>query len=155
MKSKNMSELFGRVILERKNEWMNRLKGYKVEINGTAQEKKIMNGNSEEYEVPGGTNTIACKVNWCGSNTYSFDVKPGETVYLKVTSGMKYFWFTYAVLMVLLLGRTFFKQLLTPQLNIVFIAVSIFVLAYFLFYLTIGRNKYLVIKEDKDNIFAK
>lgn len=150
-----MSQLFGRVILERKSEWMNRLKGYKVEINGTAQEKKIMNGNSEEYEVPGGTNTITCKVNWCGSNTYSFDVKPGETVYLKVATGMKYFWIAYAVLMLSLFGRIFLKELHNPQVNIAFIVISIFVLLYFLFYLTVGRNKSLEIKEDKDNIFAK
>lgn len=150
-----MAEIFGRVVLERKSEWLNRLKGYKVELNGTAQEKKIMNGTSEEYQVPGGSNTIVCKVNWCSSNTYSFDARPGETVYLKVASGMKYFWVTYAVLMALLIGRTFLKHHLPPQSNIVMIVVSVFVLAYFLYYLTIGRSKYLIIKKDEDNIFAK
>lgn len=150
-----MSELFGRIILERKSEWMNRLKGYKVEVNGTVQEKKIMNGASEEYEVPGGTNVIVCKVNWCRSNSFSFDVKPGETIYLKVASGMKYFWVAYVLLLLMIVGRNFAKQYMTPEMNIAFIVIAVAVLCYFLFYITIGRDKYLKIEKDKDNIFAK
>ena len=150
-----MSELFGRVILERKSEWLNRLKGYKVELNGEAQEKKIMNGSSEEYEVPAGANAIVCKVNWCRSNSFAFDIKAGETIYLKVASGMKYFWVVYFFLLAILFGRTFFKQHLTPELNIAIIAIFVAVLCYFLFYITVGRNKYLKIEKDSNNIFAK
>jgi hypothetical protein len=86
-----MSALPGRIILERKSQYLNRLKSYRVLINGKEQEKKISNGSSEEFETTDGTNVITCKVNWCSSNDFSFDVKPGETVYLKVASGMKYF----------------------------------------------------------------
>ena len=150
-----MSQLFGRIILERKNQWMNRLKGYKVEINGAEQDKKITNGSSEEYEAPGGTNVVVCKVNWCSSNSLSFDIKPGETVYLKVASGMKYFWIMYALLMATLFGRIFFKQVMTPQIRIAEIAIAAIVVLYFLFYLTIGRKQYLKIEKDTNNIFAK
>ena len=150
-----MSELFGRIILERKNQWMNRLKGYKVEINGAEQDKKITNGSSEEYEAPGGTNVVVCKVNWCSSNSLSFDIKSGETVYLKVASGIKYFWVVYGFLMLALLGRTLFKRQMTPQLNVVMVSVSIVVMLYFLYYLTIGRKQYLKIEKDTNNIFAK
>jgi hypothetical protein len=114
-----------------------------------------MNGSSEEYQVPAGANTVVCKVNWCRSNAFAVDIKAGETVYLKVASGMKYFWVMYLLLLVVLFGRTFFKQHLTPELNVAVIAISIVVLCYFLFYITIGRDKYLRIAEDSNNIFAK
>jgi len=155
IKSTAMSELFGRIVLERESSFLNRLKGFKVVINDAVQEKKIMNGSSEEFQVPGGTNTIVCKVNWCRSNTFSFNVKAGETVYLKVSSGMKYFWVAYAILMVLLLGRTFIKQHVNFEMNIVVIVISFAVLGYFLFYTVIRRDKYLKIEEDQNSIFAK
>ncbi len=150
-----MSELFGRIVLERKSEWRNRMRGYKVVINGTEQEKKIMNGDSEEYTVPAGANTIGCKVDWCSSNTLDVNVSAGETVYLKVGSGMKYFWAAYVLLLVMLFGRSFFRQQLPESYRYVAIGAAVLVICYFLYYITLGRNKYLLLQEDSKNIFAK
>lgn len=150
-----MSELFGRIILERKSEWRNRMRGYKVVINGTEEEKKIMNGDSEEYSVPAGANSIACKVDWCSSNTLDINVSAGETVYLKVGSGMKYFWAAYVLLMVMLFGRSFFKGVLPESYKYVAIGAAVLVICYFLYYITLGRHKYLLLREDAKNIFAE
>ena len=147
--------LFGRIILERKSELMNRLKGYRVIINGAEQDKKISNGSSEEYAATGGSTEVVCKVNWCSSNSFLVDVKPGETVYLKVASGMKYFWIMYAFLMFTLLGRVIFKKQMTTELSIVMIGIALAVMCYFLFYITIGRKQYLKIVKDDNNIFAQ
>ncbi|GAB2822159.1 hypothetical protein [Ferruginibacter profundus] len=150
-----MSELFGRIVLERKSEFLNRLKGYGVEINGAMQEKKITNGSSEEYEVPGGANVITCKVNWCSSMPLTVDIKPGETVYLKVASGMKYFWAVYGVFLVALLGRLFLREKMTPEMNMAALAIFLVVIIYFGYYLTLGRKHYLKVEQDVNNIFAK
>jgi hypothetical protein len=148
-----MSELFGRVILERKSQWMNRLKNYAVDINGATQ-GKISNGSTEEYEVPGGNNVITCKVNWCSSNAFAIDIKSGETVYLKVASGMKYFWAVYIPFVVVIIGRFLFKSQITPAVNIAIGIISGIVMLYFLYYITIGRKQYLKIEKDIKNIFA-
>jgi hypothetical protein len=148
-----MSELFGRIILERKSEFLNRLKNYRVNINGTEQ-GKISNGSSAEYEVPGGNNMITCKVNWCGSNTFTVDIKPGETVYLKVASGMKYFWAVYIPFVAVILGRLLFKSQITPPIDITIAVISGIVMLYFLYYITIGRKQYLKVERDSKNIFA-
>jgi len=149
-----MSEVFGRVILERKNEWLNRLKAYRVELNGT-EIGRISNGKSEEYQVPAGTNSIECKVNWCGSTPLNLDIKPGETIYLKVGSGMKFFWAIYAVFIVAILGRLLLREKMTPEMNIAAMAIFVVVLVYFGYYITFGRKHYLKVEEDVNNVFAK
>ncbi len=149
-----MSEVFGRVILSRKSDLLNRARGYKVLLNGTALDKKISNGSSEEYEVPGGNNKILCKINWCSSNDFSFDIKSGETVYLKVSSGIKYFWPVYILFIVGILWRYFFKEYITKEINWVIGPVYAACLFYIGYYLTFGRKKYLKIEPDTKNIFA-
>jgi len=148
-----MSEVFGRIILERKSQWLNRLKSYRVEIDGT-EAGKVSNGTAEEFEVPGGNHTIACKVNWCSSNNYDFEVKPGETVYLNVKSGMKYFWPVYAVFFSTLLVRILYKKKLSEQFNWVISGIMFACALYFLYFITIGRKQYLKVEKDTKNIFA-
>ena len=151
-----MSEVFGKIILERKSEFMNRLKRYKVLING-AEQTVIGNGQTEEYEVPAGENTITCKVNWCGSNSFVVNVKPGEKAFLKVRSGMKFFWPVYIVLMLTIIARfvTRGNESIRVEFDIVSLFVFIPAALYYLYYITIGRKAYLKIEEDVNNIFAK
>ncbi len=150
-----MSEVFGYIILERKSQFLNRLKNYRVFING-AEQGRIGNGKTEEYEVPAGENTITCKVNWCSSNDYIVSANPGKKIFLKVGSGMKYFWPIYIVLLVTIIARLFTRTdpVLRQNFNIIFLCVLIPVSCYYLYYITIGRNAYLKIEEDVDNIFA-
>ncbi len=151
-----MSEVFGHIILERKSQFLNRLKNYRVIINGTEQ-GRIGNGKTEEYEVPAGENTITCKVNWCSSNDYIVNVQPGKKAFLKVGSGIKYFWPVYIVLLITIIARFFMRTdtELRQKFNLISIFVLIPVVCYFLYYITISRRAYLKIEDDVDNIFAK
>ena len=149
-----MSDVFGRIILERKSQLLNRLKSYRVEINGVEQ-GRIRNGSTEEYEVPGGINEIICKINWCSSNSFSVNIKSGETVYLKTGSGIKYFWAVYSIFLIAIIWKGILKFKMTPEMNKILIGVEIILLLYFIYYLTIGRKRYLKIEEDIHNIFAK
>ena len=149
-----MSEIFGRIILVRKRAWRSRFRNYKVNINGV-QQGEIANGNTEEYEVPGGSNEIHCTIYWLSSNSYTVDIRPGEVVYLKVGSGIKYFWIAYAITMFFLVGRLFYREQLkldgSPLMAILLVLVS----CYYLYYLTIGRKSYLKIEEDRSSVFVK
>ena len=151
-----MSEVFGKIVLERKSQWLNRLRGYKVIISGTVQ-GTIGNGKTEEFELPAGENTISCKVGWCGSNPLVVKVNPGEKLFLKVSSGMKYFWAVYILVLLMLIARFFIRTMpeLGAQLNIISICVFLPAAFYYLYYITIGRKGYLKIEEDVHNIFAK
>ena len=145
-----------KVILSRPSQWMNRVRGYKVLINGN-QVGIIKNAATEEYSVEPGTNSIECKLDWCGSRTLPINLQAGETIYLKVSSGMKLYF-----LMVILLAVEVFLSFyyrgkpdkpswFTP----VTIGLVVIVLAYLLYYLTIGRKDYLVVEKDTKNVFAK
>jgi hypothetical protein len=148
-----MPEVFGRVILERKSQWLNRLKNYRVEIDGN-ETGKISNAAAEEYQLPGGNHSITCKVNWCSSNNCDIEVRPGETVYLTVKSGMKYFWPVYAVFFFVLLLKSLFKKSFPEELDWVRWVVMLACALYSLYYLTFGRKQYLIVEEDTKNIFA-
>ncbi len=150
-----MSEVFGRIILERKSQFLNRLKGYKVMINGLEQ-GVIRNGKTEEYEMPAGPNEITCRVNWCRSNSFMVDVKAGEAVYLKVGSGMKYFWPVYILVLIVLLLRfaRFTFTAYQQEVHIASLVILGLACLYYLYYLTIGRNNYLCIGPDTKNVFA-
>ncbi len=80
-----------KIIISRSSEWMNRLRTYKVFINGK-QAGTVKNGVSEEFAVEPGVNSVQCKVDWYSSQPFNVDVKEGETNYLRVKSGIKYYW---------------------------------------------------------------
>lgn len=149
-----MSEIFGRIILVRKRAWRSRMRNYKVIINGV-QQGEIGNGNTEEFEVPAGSNEIHCSINWLSSNSYTADIRPGEVVYLKVVSGIKYFWIAYGITIFFLVGRLFYRDRLKLDGNPIMAILLILVLCYYLYYLTIGRKSYLKIEEDSSSVFAK
>jgi hypothetical protein len=144
-----------KIILSRPSQWMNRIRGYKVLINGQ-QIGVIKNGATEEYTIEPGANTIECKLDWCASRTVPLTIQPGETVYMKVSSGMKLYYY-----MVLLLageiGLNFYYRSNRDKpswFQPVTIGLIAIVLAYLLYYLTIGRKDYLIVEKDTKNVFA-
>lgn len=145
-----------KVILSRKNEFLNRLRPYKVLIDGV-QAGKITNGKVEEFEVSVVNQTVECKVDWCYSNKYTIDAQDGDTVYLRVKSGMKGFWFIYPLFIIYLI-LSFAMPNLRERLgeNITWIRlVTVGIpMLYFIYYLTIGRRNYLSLEKDSTNVFA-
>ena len=153
--SKEKMDTKTKIILSRPSQWMNRIRGYKVLINGK-QVGAIKNGATEEYLVEPGTNSIECKLDWCGSRTLPVNVQSGETAYLKVGSGMKLYY-----LMVILLGVEVFlsfyykgKPDKPTWVSPVIIGSLAIIVIYFLYYLTIGRKDYLLLEKDTKNVFA-
>lgn len=144
-----------KVILSRPTQWMNRLRGYRIFINGE-KIATIKNGASEDILVKPGTNSIECKLDWCGSRPFVIDIKEGETVYLRVRSGMKLFWLFYIALIVGVIMNVFYRrnpdrpQWVFPVTLILILPA----LLYLLYYTTIGRKDYLVVEKDTKNIFA-
>ena len=128
---------------------MNRMRPYQVWIDG---EKKttLANGQAVELLVAPGSHTITLKINWCSSNTVTV-VATASPTYLKVESGLRYYYYLVALL-VASFGLSFYYRLMhLPKptwlnpLSWILVAPAFL---YLFYYLTLGRKKYLVLTED-------
>ncbi len=143
-----------KIILTRRSEWLNRTRSYKVFIDG-AEAGSIRNGTSEEYPVEPGSHRIQCRIAWYSSPELVIDLSQNEIQYILVRNGMKYYW-----LLFILLASGVFINLISsgqqrPQWSYILRTVLILpALLYLLYYLTIGRKQYLIVEEDRDNVFA-
>ncbi|MBS1495385.1 MAG: hypothetical protein JSU03_08090 [Bacteroidetes bacterium] len=150
-------EQTSKIILRRKNEWMNRMRRYRVLIND-AEAGKISNEQTEEYITEPGLKLVQCRVDWCGSPKKELMLKPGENAYLVVQSNLKYINYIYIAVLVGLFADFILRKsgVVFPKwVHLLFAVLLVAGFLYMVYYLTIGRNSYLKIAEDKENIFAK
>lgn len=144
-----------KIIISRKSEWRNRARNFHVWIDGR-EVGTIANGSSEEYPIEPGIHTLQCKIDWCSSPELELTLKAGETRFVQVGSGMKYYsMFTVLMILVLLSGPVIkYLNLSVPE-NFTYLQLTILVpfLLYFIYYLSIGRGRYLLLKEDTNNVF--
>jgi hypothetical protein len=145
----------GKLVLTRKNEWLNRMRPFHVWIDG--QERgSVRNGSSEEFPLEPGMHEVVCKVSAFSSVTYSFTVTDNGNAYLRVRSALKYFWPLYALLLIGLLGTLYFRltHQPVPPNYFIFQLLCIFpCVLYLLYYRLFARKRYLVVDEDSDNVF--
>ncbi len=80
--------------LLREKDWTNDvLRDYLVMIDGK-EVAQIANGSELVVEVEQGTHQLKLKIDWCGSNEISFDIKNDETLVFECGSSLKGFrWF--------------------------------------------------------------
>ena len=144
-----------KIILTRKKSMLNRLRGFTVLIDGQ-KVGSIKNGATEEFPVSYGTHKIECKINWAGSTEYEVNVREGESSYLQVRSGLKFFWILYIMILAVLGTQVYFivnKKPFPPQFETIRWVALLLFFAYFIYYLTLGRKQYLVIEKDSSSIF--
>ncbi len=149
-------EAQSRIVLRRSSEWINRLRSFKVIIDGQ-QLGSIANGATSDFRLSPGKHLVQCKVDWCGSRAFEVDLKEGENAYLLVKNGMKYYMQIVLPLFVLIGLNLYFSFSGTPKpawFNYLLIAVALPSLAYILYYTLISRNDYLQITKDEKTGFA-
>ncbi|HVM89551.1 MAG TPA: hypothetical protein VMT76_15290 [Puia sp.] len=144
-------------MLTRKSEWMNRLRSYKVIIDGQ-EAGFIKNDSSEEFIVEPGYRKVQCKLNWLSSPEFDVTLKQNEIVYLAVKSSAR-FYMPLTALFVAGLAFTYFYKQNTGLRPVWLWWLQIITLApyflYALYYVTIGRKEYFKVEEDMDNVFSK
>lgn len=144
-----------KIIINRKAEWMNRLRKFDVYIDGE-KAGAVKNGGSEEFSVPAGEHVIHCKLSWYSSNTYNLHVNENDIKFLAVKGNMKGFVFLYIVLLIVVLAPLVFRNaswISRDMLEWSRFGILAIVIIYFGYYSFFARNKYLWIGEDKSNIF--
>ena len=145
-----------KLIIRRPSEWQNRARVYKVLID-EVEAGNLKNNSSEEFITSAGIHRIQCRISWYSSPVFQVDLKPGQVEYILVKNGMKYYWPLFLLLMagiginLFYIGHEDEKPLWATLLQLLLILPA---LVYMLYYLTVGRNRYIVLEEDKENIFA-
>lgn len=145
-----------KIIITRKSEWLNRLKSYKIFIDDI-ESGKIKNASSEEFVTEVGIHKVQCKMNWVGSREFEIDIRPNETSYLLVKSGLKFFWIFYILLLVGIAFNLYYSFADVRRPSYVFTLELILILpaaVYLFYYLTFGKKDYLIVSKDTKNIFA-
>ena len=118
----------------------------------------IRNGNTEEFRIVPGQHIVTCKIDWCSSREFEINVASGETSYLHVRSGLKYYWMLIAPLTVVLIAHFILNALPGGRpywLDYAMIATAVPAFVYLFYFLTLGRKDYLVISRDEKTLFGK
>jgi len=131
--------------IKRSNEFVNYTRNIGIYIDKN-KVGKIANGETKEFEIPSGEHIIKAKIDWCGSNKLICQLNENETKTISLSS------FNHGKFFILSLVTTitlFFilRFCFDIQSNNIFLAV-IFPIILMFYYLTLGRNSYLKIKEE-------
>ncbi len=133
-----------RIVITRKKEWNNRLREIGVYVDG----KKlgtISNGETKTFDVPPGTHQLMAKIDWCRSKELPFLVSENEKKYFRL-SGFKYSGIITPLVFGILILHILIKRF-TGFEHLIWLAFLAFLPV--LYYITIGHNDYLRLREDE------
>ena len=137
-----------KLIISRKKEFSNRAAGYKVYLD-KQEISTIASGETKEIDIPDGTHNLYVKINWYGSQKLPVTVCNGETKIVSI-SGNKFPRIIMLVMSLMTLLIILFRESLKTNysfLRIPVLVITSFLILAWLYYLTIGRNEYIGIKE--------
>lgn len=140
--SLNILNKMATIRLKRTSEYNNRLRDYKIFIDGQ-QVGTIANGETKDFPATVGQHIITAKIDWCSSPDISIELKENLTINMKV-GGFKY----GQILMPIGIGLIVLHFILSKFVEFeytIFLVTPIFFLLFY--YLTIGRKKYLTLTE--------
>ena len=144
-----------KIIINRKSEWLNRMRGFKVFIDGK-EAGIVNNGSSEEFTVESGVHIITMKFGFYSGQPKTISLNDNETKFLQTRRAWKFFWFFYILFLLGLLSGFIFRSLNIQETRLTSIAGGILIAPAFfsaLYHLTLGRKKYLLLEDDDSNIF--
>ncbi len=133
--------------LKRTSEYNNRMRDYKIFIDGQ-QVGTIANGETKDFPTTVGQHIVTAKVDWCSSPDISVDINDNQTKKLKV-GGFR----NGQILIPIGLGLITLHFILSKFADFeytIFLLTPLFLLL--VYYLTIGRKKYLTIDEINDSL---
>lgn len=137
-----------KLIISRKKEFSNWAAGYKVYLNKQEIET-IASGETKEIDIPVGTNSLYVKINRYRSRNLPIIIGIDDTKRVSI-SGNKLPSINMIILSLMILSTILFREFIRNHIFLKFSAIIIIVLALFtmFYYVTIGRSKYIEIKEN-------
>jgi hypothetical protein len=131
------------VKIKRTNEYINLMREFRLFIDGK-KVGTIGNSQTKVFEIPSGQHSIIAKIDWCSSPEFSFETNDKDSIML-VVGGIKNFRWQLPLGSILII----LSLLLKDVSHYISISLVLIPLLYVLYYLTIGRKKYLTIKKIK------
>ena len=128
----------------RPNEYMNRYRDYGLYIN----EKKVAelsNNKTITHQLPPGRYTFQAKIDWCYSPKLTFEIAEGEAKTFTVSGFKSGRWLVPLSLAIILLNSLVSFMFKTNFYILFLLGFAIF--GVFIYYITLGRKKYLTLKE--------
>ncbi|MEE4197688.1 MAG: hypothetical protein V2I54_08595 [Bacteroidales bacterium] len=133
-----------KLILSRRKEWQNRGRKFGIYIDGEKADV-LENGEIKELELDPGKHTVKFKMDWMSSPEKELEISEEKSKSVEV-SGFKLGKWLYPLFYLVLALFFIIKVFLEKTIDeLVYIMIPL--LAVYLYYLTIGRKKYLEIKE--------
>lgn len=132
------------IILNRTSEYLNRLRDYEIYID----EKKvgtIANGEIKDFNVSDGKHLIVTKIDWCSSQPLTFDISDNEVKNFKVGGYKNAKWLMPTGLIIIVLS--YIVNLLFDFEYLFYLVIPDFLIM--VYYLTVGRKRYLSLIEEK------
>ncbi|MFS4418810.1 hypothetical protein [Maribacter sp. 2307ULW6-5] len=136
-----------KIRIERNSEWNNKAREIGIYIDGE-KVGTINDGETQEYEVENGKHEIFAKIDWCRSPKIELNIAENETKTIKL-SGFKYSKWILPALLGIMLFYYLGKYALNIDLNFLIWIMAIGFL-YLIYYITFGKNRYLILTE-KEN----
>lgn len=136
------------LIIKRSSEYVNALRKINIYIDGE-KAGNVANGEEKTFYIPTGKHIVMAKIDWCSSKEISFYAFDNDMVQMKLSGfkNSKPFFLIVGLLMVsqALLGIILKRHFFEPYLALIGV--------YMLYYITIGRKRYLTL-ELTDNLYA-
>jgi hypothetical protein len=127
---------------QRKNEYLNRIRDY-ILIVDDEEIGTIANEEIKEFEIPSGQHSVMAKIDWCSSLKLTFELSDNDSKTFTIGAFKNARWLAPLTLGLLLLELALSNSFLYPY-SCLLLAPSFVV---FLYYITIGYNKFLILKE--------
>ncbi len=133
------------IIIKRTSEYANRLRNYRLFLDGK-EIGTIANGQTEEFETSPGPHILVAKIDWCSSPEISFTLQESEQKKLTVGAFKNGNWIMPVAMSVIalhfILGAVLdFRY---ARYTIILIIPAFILLLY---YLTVGHKRYLALTE--------
>lgn len=133
-----------KLIISRKKEWQNKSRKFNVFIDGEKRDI-IESGEVKEFEVEPGKHQVQFKVDWCSSPVVDKEIPADKSKTIEI-SGYKLSKWVTMIMYILFTSFFIIKIFFDKEIKeLIYIMIPFFLI--FLFYLTLGRKKYIEVKE--------
>lgn len=135
-----------KLIITRTSEWNNKAREFGIYLN----DRKIGvidDGEKKEFEIESGDYKIHGKIDWCKSQKFEFKIAENESKEIEI-SGYKYGHLVIRISLAVMLIYFLLMNFFDISLNfLIFIVAAGFL--YPMYYITFGKNRYLIMNEVK------
>lgn len=129
--------------LNRKNEFLNRFRKFKILLNGNII-GEISNNEVKDFDIPTGNHTLSAKVDWCFSPEIPIEINDNNKAKQFTIGGFKNNNWIIKLAFIFIIINIVVSNFIDNDFIFYILLFPFFILIY---YFTFGRKSYLTIEE--------